>query len=90
MVPANILLTEIGEKSSPLYYQFEQATLRTVVVPIGHHMPRQLVYSLGKQGYLDLGRPGIVFVQLVILNDFLLFRFVQTVLLWGYVLFQVN
>jgi hypothetical protein len=48
------------------------------VVLVRRHMVGQLLYPIGKQGYLHLGRTGISILVLVIADDLSLLLLVQT------------
>ena len=51
-------------------------------MPVSHHMLGQLVYPFGEQGYLNLGRAGIFFLEPEFAYDFALFLFVQIIFLY--------
>jgi hypothetical protein len=49
------------------------------VFTVGRHMRGQLSDSLGKQGYLHIGRTGIAFLCPVIADNLGLFLFIQVI-----------
>jgi len=57
-------------------------------MPIGRHVPGQLVYPLGKQRHLHLGRACVIFMKLKLVDGFPFFLFVQIVLLYSLTIFS--
>ena len=55
VISVNTLPAEVGQQSSSLPHEHNQATLGVVIMPISCHVACQLFDSTGEQGYLNLG-----------------------------------
>jgi len=64
-----VLAIEIGQMSSALSHQLQQSTPRVLICLVDLEMLDQLVDTGGQQRDLDLGRPCIIGMQGVVLND---------------------
>jgi hypothetical protein len=51
-------------------------------MPVSHHVLGQLLYPFGEQGYLNLSRAGILFLEPKFAYNFGLFLFVQIIFLY--------
>lgn len=53
-----------------------------VIVFVSCHVPGQAIDSLGEQGYLNLSRTGVSFMDFKLADDFCLLHRIQAILLF--------
>lgn len=63
MILLRLRSVKIGQQSFTSPDKLKKRTLRVIVMGICFQVLAYLVYSLTKQGYLNLGRAGVVFVN---------------------------
>jgi hypothetical protein len=78
VVSADVLPIKVVQQSSSLSNQLEQTALGMKVVFVLRHMIGQLLYPIGKQSYLHLGRTGVAFLAPVFADYLSLLLLVQT------------
>jgi hypothetical protein len=71
-IALGVTLAEIVEQSTTLSDQREETSATGIVFVVRPHMLGESIDASGQDGDLNLGRPGVLFVALVIPNDFLL------------------
>jgi hypothetical protein len=58
--------------ASTLTHQFQQSSAGMLIMFVGFQVFDKLIDSLGQQCHLHFGRAGVVFVEVVFLDDLLL------------------
>ena len=64
-MPFRVFALEVGEKTATLTHHAEQTAPGVKIFLVRLQVLRELVDPLGKNGYLNLGRPRVRFVRLV-------------------------
>ena len=74
MILLRLRSVKIGQQSLASPYKLKKRTLRVIVMGICFQVVAYLVYSLAKQGYLNSGRPSVIYVKPE-LRDYAFFLF---------------
>jgi hypothetical protein len=80
LVSGYILFAEVGQETSPLPDEPEQAALRAIIAAVCSHVLRQLIDPLRQQGYLYLSRAGVTLTRRILLDRFTLVQVTPQVL----------
>src|SRR5512137_1777924 len=70
LVAVRVDLPEVVEETAPLPDQLEQAAAAVVILLVRLEVLGEVGDPLGDEGHLDLGRPGVLVVPAVLLDDF--------------------
>jgi hypothetical protein len=81
IVAVGVLFAQIRQQSSPLHDQTEKTMPSVIIVLIGSGVLRELIYPVGKQSYLNLGRACVSLMLLKLINCSLFLGFIQIALL---------